>query len=112
MKITRRNIAQHELIGLHVEVIESSDKGLIGVYGRVVDETKNMLIIEPDIAANEHKNKRKASARKTEKMIPKKYTKFRFTTPANEKIEVNGSVLLYRPEDRVKKGERYGKGKN
>jgi RNase P/RNase MRP subunit p29 len=45
-------------------------------------------------------------------MIPKKYTKFRFTTPANEKIEVNGSVLLYRPEDRVKKGERYGKGKN
>ncbi len=34
------------LIGYWVEVVEASNKNYVGLKGRVVDETRNMLIID------------------------------------------------------------------
>ena len=39
----------------------------------------------------------------TEKIIPKEGSTFLFELPNGEKIEINGSILSIRPEDRIKK---------
>jgi len=83
MKLTPYNLIHHELIGLEVEVAESTNKCLEGIKGRVVDETKNMLIIESD----------------KERKVPKSCTCFIFHI--GKKVKVDGRLLLYRPEDRI-----------
>ena len=37
------------LIGSYIEVVESKNKGLVGLKGTVIDETKNMIVIENGI---------------------------------------------------------------
>jgi len=79
-------IKKHELVGLEVEVKNSTHKGYIGMKGVVVDETKNTFIVEIE---------------GKEKMIPKKGTRFKFDVKGV--VEVEGKDILYRPEDRIKK---------
>lgn len=86
--ITPQNIFQHEFIGLHVEVKESSHEGFIGINGRVVDETKNTITVETEDG---------------EKMVPKKASTFRFKLPDGAVVEIDGRVIVARPEDRIKK---------
>jgi len=73
-----------ELIGLNVRIIKSTRRELIGLSGRVIDETLNTFVIESD---------------SKEKIVPKKECIFRF----EEKHDMDGRDLLYRPEDRIKK---------
>jgi len=79
---------QHELIGLEAKVVRSSNRSQIGIRGKVLDETQKTLTIL-------HGNK--------EKRIVKETSTFRFTFPDKTVIEVDGKVLVGRPEDRVKK---------
>ena len=44
--VTKTNILKHELIGLDVEVVDANNKSQIGLKGKVVDETRNTLIIK------------------------------------------------------------------
>ena len=85
--ISTKNVIRHELIGLTVEVVESTNKFNIGIKGTVVDETKNLLIIETD---------------KEIKKIQKKGTKFIFTIPSGKKVKVDGTRIVRRPEERIK----------
>lgn len=43
--ITPDNISSHELIGLQAQIVESSDKKIIGINGKVIDETKFTFIL-------------------------------------------------------------------
>ncbi len=79
-------LVKHELIGLQVEVISASDPTLVGLKGRIVDETRNTLTIE-------------GSGR--ERMIPKRGSVFRFEVGG--KVDVEGERILFRPEDRIKR---------
>ena len=88
MPITKRNVLQHELIGLEVRVINSSDHNLIGTHGTIVDETRDMLVIGQGSKP---------------KIIQKASSIFRITLPSGEEVEVDGAKLVARPEDRVKK---------
>lgn len=90
MKITPSNLLQHELIGLKINVDESSNSTVRGLAGTVVDETRNMLVIE-----NEHKK---------EKKIAKAGNRFIFELEGGEvHVRVKGDRLVSRPEDRIKK---------
>ena len=40
------NLRKHELIGLDVEVLHATDPSQAHVRGRVVDETRNTLVLE------------------------------------------------------------------
>ncbi|MHC1631362.1 MAG: ribonuclease P protein component 1 [Methanotrichaceae archaeon] len=91
MIITPENIFRHELIGLPVEVAESTNLCLAGISGKVVDETRNMLLIE---------------TRKGTKHIFKSHTCFVFTLPQRRRVNVEGSVLVSRPENRIYKKVR------
>jgi ribonuclease P protein subunit POP4 len=87
VNIKPRDLIRHELIGLKCIVSEASDPSLVGCEGEVVDETRNMLIL------------RKGTR---ERKVPKANTTFRF---ALDKwiVDVNGTILVGRPEDRIKK---------
>ena len=97
MKITPHNLLQHELIGLRTEVEDGGNRNVRGLCGTIVDETRNMLVIE-----NEHRK---------EKKIPKAGNILIFELPKDEdasrktgmKVRVRGDMLVSRPEDRIKK---------
>lgn len=77
------NFLKKEFIGLPVKIVESTDKSLQGIEGEIIDETKNMLIIETD---------------KGVKKVAKEIAKFEI----NGRI-VDGKKIKYRPEDRIRK---------
>ncbi|MBA5941785.1 MAG: ribonuclease P protein subunit [Methanophagales archaeon] len=89
MKITPGNLLQHELIGLRITVVESSNRNLQGLEGTVVDETRNMLVIEDE--------------RKNLKKIPKAGNRFIFGLGGGVRASVKGTQIVSRPEDRIKK---------
>ena len=84
--ITKENLAMHELIGLHVKVVKSSEAGRVGSAGKVVDETRNLLVIEKD---------------GEEKKLPKAECEFEFIV-GDEKVLVEGKKISCKPEQRVK----------
>jgi ribonuclease P protein subunit POP4 len=90
MKLTKGNIHKHELIGLYVKIQDSYDKGIIGLEGRIIDETKNTFKIE---------------ILGSEKIIPKNGT-FLSVRIANEDFGIDASKLRFRPEDRIKKARK------
>ncbi len=88
MRHSPRNLKFHELIGLRVKVVSHSDPSVVGVEGVVIDETKNTLVVEAD-------GKRKR--------ILKLYGIFEFVLPSGVKVRVDGTEILGRPEDRLKR---------
>lgn len=84
---TPGNLIAHELVGLEVEVIKSTNASDIGIKGKVLDETKNLLII---------KNKNRKV-----KLI-KKNCVFNFYLPYG-KVSIDGSQLEGDPVLRTKK---------
>jgi ribonuclease P protein subunit POP4 len=89
MRITADNVYAHELIGMYVNVVESSNYSLNGINGRVVYESKNMLYISNDY--------------KHIKMIPKKGSVLEFLLGDGTRCIVKGNDLIGRPEDRIEK---------
>ncbi len=88
MSITPQNLVRHELMGLKVKVKNSTNKSQIKLQGKVIDETYKTLKIETN---------------KGEKIIPKNTTIFIFELPNGTKVQVDGKLLVSRPEDRIKK---------
>ncbi|BDH79751.1 MAG TPA: ribonuclease P protein component 1 [Methanothermobacter sp.] len=87
--ITPGNVFRHELIGLKVEVAESPHKDFKGLKGRVIDETKNTLKIELKDGK--------------EIIIPKNVAIFHFKLPNGQIVEIDGRIIVGRPEERIKK---------
>lgn len=85
--ITPENLIRHELIGLEAEVARSDNASQVGIRGLVVDETKNLIVIETPKGA---------------KRIQKVGSEFIFTIPGGRKVKVRGSLIAKRHEDRVK----------
>jgi ribonuclease P protein subunit POP4 len=82
--ITDKNIRNHELIGLSVKVVNSSDPGRKNLEGKIIDETKNTL---------------KILVGEEEKILPKKECVFEFNI--GEKVLVNGNEIMKRAQDRI-----------
>lgn len=93
MKINPRNLVKHELIGLLVEVSESTHKEFVGISGIIVDETaKTIRVLSKD--------------GKT-RVIPKDVCTFTITLPSGIIVKVDGKVILGRPEERIRKKLKY-----
>ena len=87
--IDAKDIVRHELIGLYVMVVESKDSSVIGIKGRVIDETRNTLVIE-----------REDGSAKT---LIKENCVFSFEYEKGKNIKIDGRLIVARPEDRIKK---------
>lgn len=84
-------ILQHEFIGLDAEVVRSTHPDYVGITGKVIDETRNTLVIR-------QKNK--------DKVVVKNTAVFHFTLPDGTIVEIEGNAIVGRPEDRLKKRPR------
>ncbi len=103
---TAKNLHLHELIGLRVKIINSSSRQWIGLEGKVVDETKNLLVVETEkgerkgrLPAHQQPSFQNAHVLK----IPKVACTFLFTLENGEKAELKGREIAFRSEERTKK---------
>ena len=91
MKKIKPSMLQRDLIGLYAEVTRSPHPSYVGIAGRGIDETRNILVIS-------HKNKKKT--------IVKDVAVFNFTMPNGTIMEVDGKAIIGRPENRIKRWGR------
>jgi ribonuclease P protein subunit POP4 len=89
--ISSRNVLRHELIGLDVLVSGAANPAQIGLSGRIIDETRNMLVIETPQGI---------------KRVAKMHNVFRVALPSSELVEIDGSVLVLAPEKRINLHEK------
>jgi ribonuclease P protein subunit POP4 len=82
------DIIRQELIGTHAKISKSANRDCVGLSGRVMDETRNTF----DIL----RNGRIKTAIKTDSV-------FQFRFHDGTVVEIDGRILVGRPEDRVKK---------
>lgn len=87
MKVTPE-VLQQCFIGLNAKVAKSSNPEYVRIEGKVIDETRNTLVIS-------HEEK--------EKTILKDVAVFHFTLPDGTIVEIDGKLIVGRPENRVKK---------
>jgi ribonuclease P protein subunit POP4 len=90
MKVTP-SIVQHEFIGLEAAVVRSSNPTVLGMSGKVVDETRNTFTILQNDA---------------QKIVVKDTSVFHFVLQDGTVVEIDGKVILGRAEDRIKKRPR------
>ena len=83
--ITADNIHSHEFIGLDTEIVQSTNPQVIGLNGRIINETKSMFTINTDNGV---------------KSIAKSTNDWKFSIQ-NKDIIVNGSKITKRPFDRI-----------
>lgn len=88
MNITPQNLIAHELIGIEARIVESKDPMLMNISGKIVYETRKMLMLNVNGES---------------KMIPKPITKLMLKLSDNVTCVVNGTDLVGRPEDRIQK---------
>ncbi len=79
-----KDFIKHEFIGGNLKVVKSKNKNLVGLKGKIADETKNMFLLDSG------------------KKLIKDQSVFHITI-SNETFEVGGELLVGRPEDRLKK---------
>jgi ribonuclease P protein subunit POP4 len=90
LKITPA-ILQHEFIGLKVKVVKSTNPNNVGIEGTIIDETRNTFKVQHE----DHM-----------KMLIKKENMFHFMWPDGTVLEIDGKMVVGRPEERVKKRVR------
>jgi len=83
--ITADNIRSHEFIGLHTEISESSNPQVIGLNGRIINETKSMFTINTENGS---------------RSVAKATSTWKFSIQ-NKDITVNGASIAKRPFDRL-----------
>ena len=83
-----REILQRSFIGFASEVVRSPHTKYSGIAGRVIDETRNTLVLLHDGET---------------KTIIKSEAVFHFTLRDGTIVEVNGKTIIGRPENRIKR---------
>ena len=87
MKVTS-NIIRHEFIGTEGKIAKSPHADYVGVRGEVIDETKNTFTFMQNGKA---------------KNVVKNLAVFNFKFSDGTIVEIDGKLLVGRPEDRLKK---------
>ncbi|MCL5433766.1 MAG: ribonuclease P protein component 1 [Candidatus Marsarchaeota archaeon] len=89
-----KTIVLHELIGKEAKTIKSNDKSQIGIKGKVIDETKNTLLIETS---------------KGIKRVTKNISTFAFKIDGRNIFIVDGKEINFRSYERIEKCIKYYK---
>ncbi len=86
--IVTPDVIREEFIGTFAQVASSPHAGYLDVSGQVVDETRNTFTL---------------SREGTKKCVVKEQAVFQFRFSNGTVIEIDGKLLVGRPEDRLKK---------
>jgi len=87
MKVTP-DIVRYEFIGTEAKVADSSHDNYVGLRGRVIGETRNTFDLQKEGQV---------------KRIVKESAVFDFKFEDGTVVEIDGKLLVGRPEDRLKK---------
>ena len=82
------SIVQDEFIGLTANVVKCSNPSVVGLMGQVIDETRNTFTL---------------SCNSERKVVIKDTAVFDFALSNGTVVEIDGKVIMGRPEDRLKK---------
>ena len=83
--ITADNIISHEFIGLNTEIVKSTNPQVIGLNGRIINETKSMFTINTEGGV---------------KSIAKSANRWKFSI-GNKNVVVEGTKITKRSFDRL-----------
>ena len=83
--ITADNITSHEFIGLNTEIVKSTNPQVIGLNGRIINETKSMFTINTEEGV---------------KSIAKSTNNWKFSI-CNKNVIVEGTKITKRSFDRL-----------
>ena len=83
--ITAYNIRSHEFIGLDTEITRSTNPQVIGLNGRIINETKSMFTINTENGM---------------RSVAKSTSEWKFSIQ-NKDIIINGNKISKRPFDRI-----------
>ena len=83
--ITPENITRHELIGLDTSIVESNNLQIVGLHGKIIDETKSMFTIETQTGV---------------KNMPKENSVWKFDLDGISTI-INGKAIAKRSYERM-----------
>ena len=85
--MNKKDIVRSEFIGSSVEIVEAKNPTLLGLKGKIIDETKNSFWVMT-------KNNER-------KRLMKKNLRFTIKT-RNQNPEIDGNKILMKPEHRIK----------
>ena len=88
---TKKNILYHTFVGLNAEIVGSASPELVGFRGKIIDETKNMLVFWTEDGVRK---------------IQKKPNVFRFYLEDGTTVDLIGEGILFRPHERPKKAKK------
>ena len=83
--ITADNITSHELIGLNTEITQSTNPQVVGLNGRIINETKSMFTINTE---------------KGSRSVAKSTNSWKFSVDGKD-VVVEGTKIEKRPFDRI-----------
>jgi len=87
LKVTPE-VVQHEFIGLEAKVAGSSNPDCVGIRGTIINETRNTFVIMQN---------------RKRKTVIKNQSVFHFNLPDTTIVEIEGTVLVGKPEERLKR---------
>jgi ribonuclease P protein subunit POP4 len=96
MSLTPESLPRHELVGLHVRVVEDTDQSRVGIEGRVVRETMQTLLVEPrstDRASGDNREHADSGVRQ----VPKAGATFEFRLTDEAAAPDNGAGTAFKP---------------
>jgi ribonuclease P protein subunit POP4 len=79
---TPETLPRHELAGLRVRVADATHDGYVGIAGRVVDETRQTLLVEGAVPGGSGVGVRQ---------VPKAAATFEFRLPADDDAPARGA---------------------
>lgn len=82
-----KNLVRHEIVGLDIAISNAQNPTLIGLMGKVINETQNTLTIQTKYGV---------------KKIIKNHVMIKIKLNKKE-IEIKGEALIGRPHERIKK---------
>jgi ribonuclease P protein subunit POP4 len=85
------DIVRHEFVGTQAKVVRSCHQGNVGISGRIINETRNTFTLQ-------HGGERK--------VMIKDSCVFHFSFVDRTTVEIDGTILRGRPEERLKKAIR------
>ena len=87
--INIETLTRHEVIGIQVSVVQSSNPTHIGIKGKIIAEMKNMFLISDGTK---------------KRWLPKDSVVYSFSLPDKSLALINGSIFIGKHAERIKKG--------
>ena len=109
-RVISGDLHRRELVGLHARIVSSCNPEIVGASGRVVGETRNMLVMQARRPAGRRGAAAAASssAAARARLYPKAGSVWRFcapgdaSSPSAASADLDGSSIARRPEDRLR----------